>query len=408
MGLNKLRISKLLKKIGNPHETLPPVIHIAGTNGKGSTVAFIKAGLESRGDKVHVFTSPHLVDITERILIAGKKIDLKHFNVLLEKCVKANGNNDLSFFELITAVAFLAFSREKAHWTILEVGLGGRLDSTNVIKSPFLSIITPISMDHQEFLGNNIKKIAFEKSGIIKENSKVIISKQKNAALKVIKNEANKVDCKTYIYGNDFKAKYCKNSFLFITKRKKIKLPIPLLNGIHQIENASVSIAALIELKCRKKNLVDALTKVSWQGRLQKIEKGKLIPKNSEPNGEVFLDGGHNKSAGIALSKWVKNFEKIKFYIILGMMNNKDVEGFLKPIKPYIHKLIAIKIPQQKNSYDAKDIFEKTKSLDINSQVTESLEKALQIVYNEKTYIPKIILITGSLYLVGSFLKKNK
>ena len=163
MGLNKLRISKLLKKIGNPHESLHPVIHIAGTNGKGSTVAFIKAGLESRGDKVHVFTSPHLVDITERILIAGKKIDLKHFNVLLEKCVKANGNIDLSFFELITAVAFLAFSRNKAHWTILEVGLGGRLDSTNVIKSPLLSIITPISMDHQEFLGNNIKKIAFEK-----------------------------------------------------------------------------------------------------------------------------------------------------------------------------------------------------------------------------------------------------
>ena len=260
MGLNKLRISKLLKKIGNPHESLPPVIHIAGTNGKGSTVAFIKAGLESRGDKVHVFTSPHLVDITERILIAGKKIDLKHFNFLLEKCVKANGNNELSFFELITAVAFLAFSREKAHWTILEVGLGGRLDSTNVIKSPLLSIITPISMDHQEFLGNNIKKIAFEKSGIIKENSKVIISKQKNAALKVIKNEANKFDCKTYIYGNDFKAKYSKNYFLFITKRKKIKLPIPLLNGIHQIENAAVSIAALIELKCRKKNLVDAYT----------------------------------------------------------------------------------------------------------------------------------------------------
>ena len=154
-----------------------------------------------------------MVDITERILIGGKKIDIQYFNFLLEKCIKANGNSELSFFELITAVAFLAFSRNKAHWTILEVGLGGRLDSTNIIKSSFLSIITPISMDHQEFLGNNIKKIAFEKSGIIKENSKVIISKQKNAALKVIKNEANKFDCKTYIYGNDFKAKYCKNSF---------------------------------------------------------------------------------------------------------------------------------------------------------------------------------------------------
>ncbi len=355
-----------------------------------------------------MFTSPHLVDITERILIAGKKINTKHFNLLLEKCVKANGNNELSFFELITAVAFLAFSRNTAHWTILEVGLGGRLDSTNVIKSPFLSIITPISMDHEEFLGNSIKKIALEKSGIIKENSKVIISKQKNAALNVIKNKANEFDCKTYIYGNDFEAKNHKNSFLFITKRKKLILPLPLLNGSHQIENASVSIAALIQLKCRKKNLVDALTKVSWPGRLQKIEKGKLIPKNLELNGEIFLDGGHNKSAGIALSKWVKNFKKIKFYIILGMMNNKDVEGFLKPIKPYIYKLLAIKIPQQKNSYDSKDIFKISKSLDINSQVTESLEKALQIISDEKMSIPKKILITGSLYLVGSFLEKNK
>ena len=408
MGLNKIRISKLLNKLGNPHESLPPVIHIAGTNGKGSTVAFIKAGLESRGDKVHVFTSPHLVDITERILIAGKKISTKYFNFLLEKCVKANGNNELSFFELITAVAFLAFSKNKADWTILEVGLGGRLDSTNVIKSPFLSIITPISKDHEEFLGNSIKKIALEKSGIIKKNSKVIISNQKNAALNVIKNKANKFGCKTYIYGNDFEAKNHKNSFLFKTKEKKIVLPLPLLNGSHQIENASVSIAALIELKCRKKNLIDALTKVSWPGRLQKIEKGKLISKNLELNGEIFLDGGHNKSAGVALSKWIKNFENVRFYIILGMMNNKDVVGFLKPIKPYIHKLLAIKIPHQKNSYDAEDIYEISKSLDINSQVAESLEKALQIIYNEKISIPKIILITGSLYLVGSFLEKNK
>ena len=408
MGINKIRISKLLKKLGNPHESLPPIIHIAGTNGKGSTVAFIKAGLESRGDKVHVFTSPHLVDITERILVGGKKIDTQYFNFLLEKCIKANGNNELSFFELITAVAFLAFSRNKANWTILEVGLGGRLDSTNVIKSSFLSIITPISMDHQEFLGNSIKKIAVEKSGIIKKNSKLIISKQKNAALKILKKRANKFDCKTYTYGKDFEAKKTKNSFLFITKRKKIILPLPFLNGNHQIDNASVSIAALLELKCRKKNLIDALTKVSWPGRLQKIEEGKLVPKISELNGEIFLDGGHNNSAGIALSKWIKNFEKVKFYIIIGMMNNKDVEGFLKPLKPYIHKLIAIKIPQQKNSYDAKSIFEISKSLDINSQITESLKKALRIISNEKTSIPKKVLITGSLYLVGSFLEQNK
>ena len=182
MDLNKIRISNLLKKLGNPHLNIPPVIHVAGTNGKGSTVAYIKAGLESKGDRVHVFTSPHLINITERIQIAGKEISKKKFEFLLAECIKINDGEELSFFELITAVAFLAFSRNKAEWTILEVGLGGRLDSTNVIKSTHLCIITPIAMDHQEFLGNNIRKIALEKGGIIKENSNLIISKQPSSA----------------------------------------------------------------------------------------------------------------------------------------------------------------------------------------------------------------------------------
>ena len=408
LGLNKIRILKLLKKLGNPHKCLPPVIHIAGTNGKGSTTAFIKAGLESRGDKVHVFTSPHLIDITERILIAGEQIDKKYFNFLLKKCVDANGKDELSLFELITTVAFLAFSKNKAQWTILEVGLGGRLDSTNVIKNPYLSIITPISMDHQEFLGDSIKKIASEKGGIIKKNSKVIISKQHNSALKVLKKIADNFNCKTSIYGNDFESKHCKNSFLFYVKRKKLILPLPFLIGTHQIENATVSMAALIKLKCRKKNLVAALKNVSWPGRLQKIDKGKLIPKDLEINGQIFIDGGHNISAGIALSKWIKNLRQGKFFVIIGMMNNKNIEGFLKPLKPYIYKLLAIKIPQQKNAYHSQDIVEKSKALGINSQVTESLEKALEIISEDQSFLPKRVLITGSLYLVGYFLEKNK
>ncbi len=263
-------------------------------------------------------------------------------------------------------------------------------------------------MDHQEFLGNSIKKIAIEKSGIIKKKSRVIIAKQQNTALKVLKKIAKQFNCRTSTYGNDFEAKKCNSSFLFKEKKKKIILPLPVLEGIHQIENAAVSIAALKELKCRKKNLIDSLIKVSWPGRLQKVENGKLIPKNSGLNGEIFLDGGHNNSAGIALSLWVKNFKNIKLYIIIGMMNNKNIEGFLKPIKPYIYKLIAIKIPQQKNSYDAKDIFKKSMSLDINSEFTDSLENALKIISLDKQSLPKKILITGSLYLVGSFIEKNK
>ncbi|MFL2801299.1 MAG: bifunctional folylpolyglutamate synthase/dihydrofolate synthase [Paracoccaceae bacterium] len=408
LGLNKIRILKLLNKLGNPHKCLPPVIHIAGTNGKGSTSAFIKAGLESRGDKVHVFTSPHLINITERILIAGEQIDKKYFNFLLNKCIEANGKDELSFFELITTVAFLAFSENKAQWTILEVGLGGRLDCTNVIENPYLSIITPISMDHHEFLGNSIKKIALEKGGIIKKNSKVIISKQHKSALKVLKKIADNFNCKTSIYGNDFESKHYNNSFLFYTKRRKLLLPLPFLKGTHQIENATVSMAALIKLKCRKKNLVASLKNVSWPGRLQKIEKGKLIPRDLEMNGKIFIDGGHNISAGIALSKWIKNLKQGKFFIIVGMMNNKDIEGFIKPLKPYIYKLFAIKIPQQKNAYDSQHIAEKSKALGINSQVAGSLEKALKIVSEDQPSLPKRILITGSLYLVGYFLEKNK
>ena len=213
MDLNKIRISNLLKKLGNPHLNIPPVIHVAGTNGKGSTVAYIKAGLESKGDRVHVFTSPHLINITERIQIAGKIISKKYFEFLLAECIKINDGEELSFFELITAVAFLAFSRNKAEWTILEVGLGGRLDSTNVIRSPHLSIITPIAMDHQEFLGSNIKKIALEKGGIIKENSNLIISKQPSLALKVLKKISKNQNCDVTIYGRDFKNKKNNKTF---------------------------------------------------------------------------------------------------------------------------------------------------------------------------------------------------
>ena len=409
LEINNLRISMLLKKLGNPHKYLPPVIHVAGTNGKGSTIAFIKAGLESKGKKVHVFTSPHLLDIRERILIAGEIIDKYYFQSLLKECVKVNDQKELSLFELITAVAFLAFSRNKADWTILEVGLGGRLDSTNVIKKPHLSIITPISLDHQELLGTSIKKIALEKGGIIKKKSKLIVSKQNKSALDVLKSISKNLKCKISIFGNDFDIKIRDKNFIFQTKRNKIILPLPLLKGSHQIENAAVSIAALRKLKCKKNNLIDALTNVHWPGRLQKIEKGILSPKALGIDGEIYIDGGHNVSAGVALSKWIKYQKKAhKFYVIIGMMNNKNVKEFLKPLKRYIHELIAIKIPLEKNAYEPESIVDKAEELGINSKTSENIEKAINIVISDNTPLQKKILITGSLYLVGYFLKLNK
>ena len=406
MELNNIRILKLLKKLNNPHDYLPKVIHVAGTNGKGSTIAFIKAGLESRGDRVHVFTSPHLIDFRERISISGKKINKGYFNSLLNKCIEANGGNDLSFFELLTSVAFLAFSENKADWTILEVGLGGRLDSTNVIKNPYLSIITPISLDHKEFLGNSIEKIAAEKGGIIKKNSDLILSSQNKSCLRVLNKIASNQNSKTITYGNDFKVKFYKKSFLFYTKKNKIMLPLPNLSGKHQIENAAVSIAVLKKLKCRKKNLIDALKNVSWPGRLQRIDKGRLGPQNLGINGEIFLDGGHNIAAGIALSNWIKNSEKAKLYVILAMMKNKDLNGFLQPFKKNIHKLIAIKINE--NNYDPKYIVQESIKKKIDSYTADSLENALKTISIEKSSIAKRVLVTGSLYLIGHFLEKNK
>ncbi len=394
--------------MGNPHLNIPPVIHVAGTNGKGSTIAYIKAGLESKGDKVHVFTSPHLINITERIQIAGKIISKKYFELLLAECIKINDREELSFFELITAVAFLAFSRNKADWTILEVGLGGRLDSTNVIKKSHLSIITPIALDHQEFLGSKIKKIALEKGGIIKENSNLVISKQPSSALKVLKKISKNRNCDITIYGRDYKNKKNKKTFLYSTNEKKIIFPLPLLKGSHQIDNATVAITALRKLNCRKKNLIDALTNVYWPGRLQKIEKGKFSPKNLGIDGKIFIDGGHNASAGVSLSKWIKFQKKeSKFYIIIGMMKNKNIEKFLKPLNSYINKLVAINIPLEKNSYEPYEILNKSKKLGINSKVSESLEKALKFVRKDNSSKPKTILITGSLYLIGYFLGKN-
>ena len=357
---------------------------------------------------MHVFTSPHLINITERIQIAGKEISKKYFEFLLAECIKINDREELSFFELITAVAFLAFSKNKAEWTILEVGLGGRLDSTNVIKSTYLSIITPIAMDHQEFLGNNIKKIALEKGGIIKENSNLIISKQPSSALKVLKKISKNRNCDVTIYGRDFKNKKSNKSFLYSTNEKKIVLPLPLLKGSHQIDNATVAITALRKLKCRKKNLIDAVKNVYWPGRLQKIEKGKFSPKNLGIYGKIFIDGGHNGSAGVALSKWIKIQKKeSKFYIIIGMMKNKNIEEFLKPLNSYINKLVAINIPLEKNSYEPDEILNRSKKLGISSKVSDSLEKALKFVSKDDSSKPKTVLITGSLYLIGYFLEIN-
>ncbi len=407
LDLSTIRIAKLLARLGNPQKNMPPVIHVAGTNGKGSTIAFIRAGLEAKGDKVHVFSSPHLIDIRERIRIAGKKIETKYFDKLLKKCIAANNKKDLSFFELLTAVAFLAFSQNKADWTIMEVGLGGRLDSTNVIGKPRLCIITSISMDHEEFLGNTLPEIAREKAGILKKKTVAIFSKQNKLVLDVLKERAKKLSCLTRIQGEDFRVQLMNSSLLFYNSKDKISLPMPKLEGSHQLENAGVAIAALLELGCAEKHLSTAMKKVRWPGRLHRITKGVISPNSLGFEAELFLDGGHNPSAGTAISHWIKELPQGNFFLILGMMKNKNIEGFLEPLKSSIHKLIAVRIPEEINSLEPKTIVKTATKLNIPSAIASSIENALEVIKKDKSVLPKTILIGGSLYLVGHCLKLN-
>ena len=407
LGLNTIRISRLLREIGNPQQNVPPIIHVAGTNGKGSTIAFLRAGLEANGDKVHVFSSPHLVDIKERILIAGKKISSDYFDSLLSICIEQNKDEDLSFFELLTAVAFLAFSKNKADWTILEVGLGGRLDSTNIIEKPRLGIITPISMDHEEFLGNSIRKIATEKAGIIKNGVKMIFAKQDKCVLNILKNKAKKLDCFTITQDEDFQSECNNSNLLFTDKEKSISLPKPSLRGNHQVDNAGLAIAALLDLGCSDQALADSMINVCWPGRLQKINEGPLSPTALGFNAELFVDGAHNPSGGKVIADWSKKQDPSTLFIIVGIMKNKNLEDFLKPFGAIINKLIATKIPDEINAQDPKIILDACSKLKIPCISANDLVTAMQIIKREDSVLPKRILITGSLYLVGKFLEYN-
>ena len=407
LGLNTIRISRLLQKLGDPHKTTPPIIHVAGTNGKGSTIAFLKAGLEASGNKVHVFSSPHLIDIKERILVAGEKISSDYFDNLLSTCIEKNENKELSFFELLTAVAFLAFSQNEADWTILEVGLGGRLDSTNIIEKPRLGIITPISMDHEEFLGNSIGKIATEKAGIIKNGVKMIFAKQDKCVLNILKNKAKKLDCFTITQDEDFQSECNNSNLLFTDKEKSISLPKPSLRGNHQVDNAGLAIAALLDLGCTEQALADSMINVCWPGRLQRITEGPLSPNVLGFNAELFLDGAHNPSGGKVIADWSSKEDTSNLFIIIGIMKNKNLEEFLKPFKAIITKLIAVNIPCEINSQEPEIIMNASSKLNIPSITAKDIASALQIIKEEESVLPKRILITGSLYLVGKFLEYN-
>ena len=327
------RVWSLLEALGNPQNNLPKVIHIAGTNGKGSTLSMLRAGLNQIGLKTHAYTSPHLVRFHERIQLNGDFIDENDLTEILNECYSANKDRPITYFEITTCAAILAMSRKHADYVLLEVGLGGRLDATNVIAHPALTVITPVSIDHEQFLGNTVKKIAAEKAGIIKPFCPIIIGKQDKNALQVITEKALEQKAPILAEGQQWRIKQTGDSILYEDQTTTIELPLPNLLGTHQIQNAGIAIAALTQLTGRKEAFYGAVSKAKWPARMQKLSTGPIIATLG--HSDVWLDGGHNPAAGKALANYLSTQNKKQIVLICGMLKTKDVAGYLSPCLLY-------------------------------------------------------------------------
>ncbi len=396
LSLNRLK--KLLKKLGDPHLNLPKTIHIAGTNGKGSAQSFIKQILVSNGYSCDAYISPHLTRFNERIILNNKEVSTQKLYNTLDFVKKINNNDPITFFEITTAAAFVLFERSKSDFLILETGLGGRLDATNIIPNKICSIIMPISMDHEEFLGNSIYKITKEKLGIIKKSEFILISNQKKEIQKFIANKLSKTKNVYYYKKNYTISRILDKKFEFKFNTKKLLFDRPKLNGHHQIENASVALAfteimSQKKFKMNMKKVNYAIREAYWPGRLEIID---FMDK------KIILDGSHNIEGAKKLKQFLKT-KKIKPIVIFGMLKNKNKNVFLKLIKAEIKKIIAIKIPNEINSFLSKDIAKTCKLLSIDNSEIKNFGEVIKFIRNSKE---KIILITGSLYLVGKIRSK--
>lgn len=410
------RVFQLLERLDNPHLKLPPTIHIAGTNGKGSTLAFLQAILEENGYLVHKYTSPHLVNFNERIIIAGKEIEDEFLNECLDRCKALSQQEpkiELTFFEGITAAAFLAFSLKKADILLLETGMGGELDATNILPQVLCSIITPISYDHQEFLGQDIKEIAQAKAGIIKPNCPVITYQNDEQALEVIKKTCDYLNGSINILNVDHIKKINDTSWSINLPNTTLELPYPSLKGDFQIFNASLAIIALATQKyidIDYKLIAPSLLKTKWPARLQKIEQGnlyKLVNHNSSQF-KMFLDSSHNIAGARVLKEFLSNYKDHKIFIICSMLKDKDADGFISEIAESVNNFVATRISDEQSSLDAEElskIANKYKISEISS--TKNLNSALKIISDDIKFDKNLILICGSLYLAGEFLSLN-
>lgn len=409
------RMQDLLAALDHPERQLPPVIHVAGTNGKGSVIATLQTVLEAAGKTVHTYISPHLQKFNERIRLGGpqggKHISDEALSHVLEVCETANCGRPITFFEITTAAAFLAFSKTPADYLLLEVGLGGRLDATNVIDKPVLSVITPVDIDHQYFLGEGIEQIAFEKTGILKKGVNAVIGIQSDKARVVIERQADEVGAPLRSAGQYWQAYEENGRLVYQDEQGLIDLPLPRLVGRHQIDNAGIAIAAIRTLAdddVHTSHIEQGITTTRWPGRLELLPDG-LFHKLAPEGCDIWLDGGHNPAAAQALATSLAEFEEIlsrPLVLILGMLNNKDARGFLQPFKGLAAQIITIKIPENENAFEADELCQLAKEMGFAAEAAASIQDALGILKSLYPKSPRIV-ICGSLYLAGHALDSH-
>lgn len=417
--LSLTRITRLLETLGNPHKRLPPVIHVAGTNGKGSVSAFSRALLEAAGLSVHVHTSPHLVNWHERYRLgrkdgSGRLVEDAKLAHAVRRVAEANAGQQITVFEILTAVAFLLFSEEPADAVIMEVGMGGRFDCTNVIETPAVSIIMPISLDHQAYLGDRVELIAAEKAGIMKRGCPVVIGHQEfDDALDVLMSTAERLSCPISVYAQDYMAHEEFGRLIYQDEFGLLDLPLPRLPGRHQYANAAAAIRAVkaAGFPVTEDTVARAMATVEWPGRLQLLTDGELYAA-ATPGSELWVDGGHNPGAGEVIAEAMASFEERQsrpLFLIIGMLNTKDPVGYFRAFTGIAAQVYTVPIRGTDNALDSVVLADSAMDAGLVAEPVSSILEALEAI-NEKQVTgqpaPRV-MIGGSLYLAGNALADN-
>ncbi len=402
------RIERLLASLGNPERALPAVIHISGTNGKGSVAATLDAMLRAAGLTAHLYTSPHLVSFNERIRLNGADIADDALSAALALCEAANAGQPITFFEITTAAAFMAFARAPADAVVLETGLGGRLDATNVLERPLLTVITPISLDHQHYLGDTLAAIAGEKAGILKAGVPCVLARQLPEALAAIAGRAASVGAPLIREGIDFTAEADGADLVFrMAGAKTLRLPLPILAGAHQVQNAGLALAA-VKIANRSGLSVshaargEGLATVRWPGRLQHL-RGRLAQRLGD-RFELWLDGGHNPGAGEVLAVQAARWADRPLDLVVGMLGTKDNAGFLRPLRPFARRVRTVPIAGEAAALDAETLAAIARHQGLPAEAAASVESALDELAGLSPGEAARVLICGSLYLAGRVL----